>query len=243
MCPTKEVSATDVADKIILALDKMGLRQRSLFVPKVRDRVWAIKVHTERELLALYENGAIPRLRWARGFRVWVDCKFHDVPKTVYILVRDLCQYDPDIISVHASGGVEMMKAAVKAAKNAKIYAVTLLSSFSAGESDAGFKASPEVLALRWARQAREAGMHGIISSALEVRTLAELPEFADTELIAVGTRSLGKSHDGQTRVDTPGAAIRSGASKIVIGSQVTLAPDPLLEFSLIEEEIREALA
>jgi orotidine-5'-phosphate decarboxylase len=162
-----------------------------------------------------------------------VDYKLHDTKDTVGLRVSALVVHGAKVITVHASGGVEMMKSAVEATMNgfderrAKIYAITVLTSLSDVEILEIYNRprleQVEVLA----RMALEAGVDGIVCSALELEHLRSLPEFAEIHIVVPGTRSVGADLGQQKRSDTPKNAVANGASELVVGSQVTKAEDP----------------
>jgi orotidine-5'-phosphate decarboxylase len=239
-----------VAEKIILALDGLSLAQCLELVPLIKDRVYAVKVHDLVDFYGVKE--VVDRLQEETNWslRIWVDYKLHDIPNTVKLRSYQLALHGVDIVTVHASGGGQAIfeaRAGMHRAQSRfapEIYAVTTLTSLSEKDVRHIYVGSPKSVTIRLAKIAVSGGADGIVCSALEVGALAKLSGVGGrTKLIVPGTRSLGESDDDQARIDTPGAAIRSGATHLVIGCQVTADPDPLLALSLLEEEIREALA
>lgn len=239
---------SEVSDKIILSLDGMELKQSLQLVSQVASRVYAIKVH---DLVDYFGGPSVAHLLKGVGApRVWVDYKFHDIPSTVGFRVSAMCQHDPDILTVHAQGGVEMMKVAMESAvikrglAKAEVFAVTLLTSQS--EMDVldvyGDNTTSNQVVERLALLAGKAGVHGVVCSAFDLEILSRLPELLNTKFIVPGVRSLGKGKDDQWRVDSPGRAVKEGATHVVVGKQVTRASDPLRAFREIEEEIAQAL-
>jgi orotidine-5'-phosphate decarboxylase len=147
---------------------------------------------------------------------------------------------------MHASGGVKMMEAAIGSAKTKRgpveVYAVTVLTSLSSKETEQDIYGTvPAKLVLRWANLAVRAGVQGIVCSALELRLFGTMRKFDEIKLIVPGTRSSGKAGCDQARIATPYSAIRGGADHLVIGRQITEAPDPLRALSELEEEIDRA--
>ena len=149
------------------------------------------------------------------------------------------------MLTVHASGGIEMMRAAVES--TLQVYAVTVLTSLDEQAVRQVYNDSPEAVVVKFALLAKTAGVHGIVCSPQEVDTLAKTPELSSMTLITPGIRSPGKATDDQRRVDTPGNAIASGANYLVVGRGVTEAEDPDVAVNIIlanvsiEESIRKA--
>lgn len=239
---------SEVSDKIILSLDGMELEKSFRLVSQVASRVYAIKVH---DLVDYFGGPSLVYLMKEAGApRVWVDYKFHDTPSTIGFRVSAICRHKPDILTVHASGGVAMMKVAVESAvikhgfAKAEVFAVTLLTSQS--EIDVldiyGDNTTSSQIVKRWALLARKALVHGVVCSAFELEMLSRLPELENMKFIVPGMRSLGKEKHDQWRVDSPGRAVKEGATHVVIGKQVTRASDPIRAFQEIEEEIARAL-
>lgn len=226
-----------VSNKIILALDKMSLPHALRIVEEVGRRVYAVKVHDLADQEGV--SRLVRLLKKAGASRVWVDYKLHDIPTAVGERVGSLVSSGADIISVHASGSVEMMQAAKKEAGGAEIFAVTVLTSLSDAGVERIYSTDSRPLVFRLARFACEAEVSGIVCSPLEA---AVLHAKTKSKVVAVGVRGCGQAEHDQARTDTPHAAIRSGADHVVIGRMVTAAPDPLSAFSKLEEEIALAL-
>jgi orotidine-5'-phosphate decarboxylase len=202
------------------------------------------------ELYYVAGNQILDRLR-GRGFEVFLDLKLHDIPNTVAGAVRTVASAGASLLTVHASGGERMMRAAAEAAAGPgapKLLAVTVLTSMDAAElsavgvgcaGDAGGLVETQVL--RLARLAHAAGIDGLVCSADEVAAVrtAMGPE----ALLAVpGIRPAGTvSSDDQSRVATATQAIARGASKLVVGRPITQAPDPARVAVGILAEIRSA--
>ena len=167
-----------------------------------------------------------------RGKRVFLDLKFHDIPNTVEKAVAAAADLGASIVTVHASGGERMIRAAVENAGPAcEVFAVTVLTSLSGadlgllwGGEDRGEDLTPDVL--RLAVLAKNAGVAGVVCSGLEAPLLKDRFR-AGLKLLVPGVRLPGGYHDDQTRVVTPAEAARAGASYIVLGRTVTSADDP----------------
>lgn len=219
--------------KIILAADELSLEKCLELGPLVGERLYAIKVHN---LFDQYGPAVVERLRQSGYVRVWVDAKLHDIPNTVKNRAQALTQSGADIITVHASGGVDMMRVAT--GLGASIYAVTVLTSLTEEEVHLMTGQPSKAAVLRLAREAKMAGVNGIVCSAQEVGILAKRPELTGLEFIVPGIRSAGKDAADQKRVGTPTQAIFDGATRLVIGRQITGAPDPIAAISQIQDEI-----
>ncbi|HZF03409.1 MAG TPA: orotidine-5'-phosphate decarboxylase [Patescibacteria group bacterium] len=184
-----------------------------------------------------------------RGFPVFLDLKFHDIPNTVAGAVREATRIGVAMLNVHASGGAAMMRAATEAAtKAAKDFAVarpiclgvTVLTSLDRkGLEEVGVAGNVEAHVLRLAERAREAGLDGCVASPQEVRLLRRAlgPRWV---IVTPGIRPAGRADD-QRRVATPTDAIRAGADAIVVGRPITAAPDPKAAAAAILSEIAAA--
>jgi orotidine-5'-phosphate decarboxylase len=175
---------------------------------------------------------AIVRQLVGRGKRVFLDLKFHDIPNTVEKAVAAAAELGASIVTVHASGGERMIKAAVaNAGPDCEVFAVTILTSLTAsdlaevrGGAVSAADLTPDVM--RLALLAKRAGVAGVVCSGLEAPMLRD--RFGATlRLLVPGVRLPGDDRDDQSRVVTPEEAARAGASYIVLGRTVTSAPDP----------------
>ncbi|NDE90044.1 MAG: orotidine-5'-phosphate decarboxylase [Alphaproteobacteria bacterium] len=167
------------------------------------------------------------------GMPIFLDLKLHDIPNTVGSTISALLPLQPEFMTIHASGGAAMMKAAATAAakageKRPKILAVTVLTSLNANDLNAvGQDAEPTSQVLRLAQLAKESGMDGVVCSPAEVAMLrgALGPDFI---LMVPGIRPVGADLGDQKRVMTPKDAIAAGTTYMVIGRPITGAPDPV---------------
>ncbi len=228
--------------RVILAADELDLELCVQLLAKIGHRLAAVKIHN---LYDLHGVEAIRQLRRAggEGIRIWVDAKLHDIPNTVGRRAWALCNNGADIITVHASGEIEMMMEAVVKAKGLEIYAITVLTSLDEDQTQLIYGNSVKAKVLYFARLAKLAGVHGMVCSPKEVEMLAKRPELKGLKLIVPGIRSAGKDAGDQKRFDTPSAAIKAGATYLVVGRQLTQAPDPILAIDELEAEIAGAAA
>ena len=171
--------------------------------------------------------------------RMMVDLKCHDVPRTVANTCRHLRPHNPWAVTVHASGGVEMIKAAVETLKgiDTNVLAITVLTSLGSDDCNAIFHTKSEDQVIGLAQLAAETGVHGFVCSPLEAQILRE--QYPDKLIVTPGVRSPGVGTDDQKRVATPREAIRYGASHLVMGSQIMKSPNPVAEvMRVLKEEL-----
>ncbi len=218
--------------KLILALDGLTLMQANNLAEDIADRAYALKIH---DLLDREGPTVIGILKEA-GARIWADVKLHDIPATVSNRASALCNHGADIITVHASGGVEMMQAAVDT--GVEVFAVTILTSLSESACFSIYGSHPQSAVLSLAEDASAAGCAGIVCSPLEVAILAANSKLRGMKFITPGVRSPDTAVDDQMRTNTPIGALKSGATHLVIGRQVTKAKDPIRAFEKLEAEV-----
>ena len=159
--------------------------------------------------------------------RIFLDLKLHDIPATVAGAAAAVAPLEPDFLTVHASGGPQMIEAAVRALPRTRIVAVTVLTSIDDEVLDAlGMRGPALDAAVRLATLAVSAGARAIVCSPLEVAAIrAAVPE--DVTLITPGVRPAGSAADDQRRIATPEQALADGADLLVIGRPITAADDP----------------
>lgn len=222
-------------EKIILATDDLSIDDTIALTERVGCRVYAVKIHEAYDIVG---SGIVLQLKEAGAHRVWMDAKLHDIPNTVRLRAKAYAEAGIDIISVHASGGVEMMRKALDGAPKAEIYAITVLTSLSEEEAQRvyGRTVQEEVVAL--AHLAKEAGVHGVVCSPWEVALLAGMPELSGLKFVVPGVRSGGAPLNDQKRTATPREALDAGATHLVVGRQVTKAGNPLEALDAIESEL-----
>jgi len=154
----------------------------------------------------------------ARDCHVFLDLKLHDIPHQVGLATKAAAELGVDLLTVHASGGTEMLQAAVEGADGrVKILAITVLTSLDAPEGEVA----------RRAAMAREAGVHGVVCSPLEVASIRPQNP-APFLLVTPGVRPLGSATGDQRRVATPSDALSWGSDLLVIGRPITAATSPV---------------
>ncbi|MEO0794323.1 MAG: orotidine-5'-phosphate decarboxylase [Verrucomicrobiota bacterium] len=177
-----------------------------------------------------------------RGYSIFLDLKMHDIPNTVASAVKSLSGTPVGLLTIHASGGREMIQAASEAANealpNATVLAVTVLTSMKrASLADCGIDAETDEQVLRLGRLALESGAGGLVCSPQELRMLRDELSF-DSTLVTPGIRPAGSSLDDQQRVMTPSQAARLGSSYIVVGRPILRADDPSETVASIQAEL-----
>jgi orotidine-5'-phosphate decarboxylase len=221
----------DPRQRLIVALDVSSATAAQKIVAAVGDSAHAYKVGMQ---LFTAEGPAIVSELVGSGRRVFLDLKYHDIPNTVSAAVREAAQLGVSMLTVHASGGGKMLRAAVEAAQtvnpNLLVLAVTVLTSLDDADLNMlGMRGGVLDQVLRLAALALSNGCKGIVASALEASALRQ--EFGrDFTIVTPGVRPAGSGADDQARVVTPAEAIAAGASYIVVGRPITEAPDPAAE-------------
>ena len=210
---------------IAVPLDTMELETAARWAAAVSPHVRVLKVGLE--LFLRHGPSVIDTVRGGSGVGIFLDLKLHDIPNTVAGAARAVAPLRPQYLTVHASGGADMIAAAVAHAPDVKVAGVTVLTSLDAPAlQQIGLSGAPRDAVLRLGALAVHAGARALVCSPLEVAALrAEVgPEI---DLIVPGIRPLGASSDDQARVATPEQALRDGATLLVIGRPITGATDP----------------
>lgn len=199
------------------------------------------RVKVGKELFTRAGPALVEQLQ-VRGFDVFLDLKYHDIPNTVAKAVRAAAEMGVWMVNVHAGGGRRMLEAAREAIEGMTdrplLIAVTVLTSMSDEDlAEMGYSESAQERVSRLARLTAESGLDGVVCSARESSMLREQcgPEFS---LVTPGIRLQGDSADDQRRVVTPAAAMAMGSNYLVIGRSVTKAQDPLAKLKIIQAEL-----
>lgn len=232
------------APQLIVALDVPSLPEALELREKLDSVVRYFKVG--KELFTAVGPEILQKLAPAR---VFLDLKFHDIPKTVAGAVRAAARHGVAMVDVHASGGKAMMTAAAAAAREAGggakgpvVLGVTVLTHL--GDEDLevlGFREKSREQVLRLARLAAESGLDGVVASALEGEAIREA--LGDgLQILVPGVRpEWSKDRHDQKRVATPGDAARLGANYVVVGRAIALDPSPRAAAERILEELSRA--
>src|SRR5438309_2641643 len=228
----------DPRQRLIIALDVSTAAAARKIVAAVGDSALTYKVGMQ---LYTAEGPQVVRDLVASGRRVFLDLKYHDIPNTVGAAVNEAAKLGVSMLTVHASGSAEMLRASVEAAKvqaELIVLAVTVLTSMDGNDLETiGMQGTVADSVVRLAKIALTNGCQGIVTSAREAsRVRAELGnEFA---LVTPGVRPAGSTAGDQKRVVTPAEAIAAGASHIVVGRPITEAADPATQARAILAQI-----
>ena len=227
------------APRIIVALDFTGQAQALALVDRLDPQRCALKVGKE---IFTRAGPALVETLVGRGYRVFLDLKFHDIPNTVAAACDAAADLGVWMVNLHASGGRRMMDAArERLAAHTEpplLIAVTVLTSMDGIDlAEIGCPDEPLERVLRLARLTQAAGLDGIVCSPLEAaRVRADLgPGFV---LVTPGVRPASAALGDQRRVMTPRDALVAGADYLVIGRPITAAEDPLAALAAIAAEI-----
>jgi orotidine-5'-phosphate decarboxylase len=224
-----------VANKnpIIAALDVPSAEQALKLAEQIAPAVGAFKIG--KELFVAAGPDIVKRVR-ATGARVFLDLKFHDIPNTVAKAVAAAIRLDVQMITIHASGGGEMMRAAEQSARDTAqalglpvplVLGVTVLTS-SSNETlaETGCEADTEKQVLRLAQLAVKSGVRGLVCSPLEIAALRKILP-GQVQLVTPGIRTGSEKADDQKRTLTPREAMQAGANWLVVGRPIYAAENP----------------
>jgi orotidine-5'-phosphate decarboxylase len=216
---------TKVADKIIVALDVATKTQALALIEQLRAEISFFKIGLQ---LYTAEGPEIVRAVLASGAKVFLDLKLHDIPNTVARAVESARNLGVQMLTVHLSGGLEMVRAATSArSNNMSILGVTVLtSSTEEALSEIGISDKVENQVLRLAKLGVAAGIDGVVASPHEIKRLRG--EFGDKiKIVVQGIRPTWADPGDQKRFMTPRVAIEAGADYIGIGRPITSHKDP----------------
>jgi len=232
--------ATDMRDRIIVALDHPDLESALECARALEGRARWVKVG----MTLFYREGprAVTAMR-DLGFEVFVDLKLHDIPHQVQGAAAALGSLGVGMLTVHASGGADMMEAAVRGAADGAaaaavprpaVVAVTVLTSMDADAlASVGIPDSPADQAVGLAALARTAGVDGVVCSPREAAEMRALLG-PGALVVTPGVRAADAEAGDQVRIATPAEAFEAGASHIVVGRPITRADDPAAAFDAI---------
>ena len=241
----------NASERIIVALDMSAQEARELALSLKGKAQW-LKVG----MTLYYSKGPGIVAEFKRmGYQVFVDLKLHDIPHQVRGAARAVAAAGADMLTVHASGGLPMMQAAVEGATKGALslsgadgdaqstgkplcLAITVLTSMDDAALDSiGVEADAATQVERLALLAKEAGMDGVVCSPQETEAIRQ-GMGSDFAIVTPGVRPAGSKVGDQMRVATPASALKAGASYLVIGRPVTEAANPLAAFEAIVEEM-----
>ena len=241
MSESKVADSKMYSSKVIVALDYSSSTNANLFIDSISPELCKLKVG--KELFTLAGPDFVSSLV-DKGFDVFLDLKFHDIPNTVSSAVKVAADMGVWMTDVHASGGRRMMEGARNIVEQCNsdmlLIAVTVLTSFDQNDMDElGFNCSPEQQVHRLASLAKSSGMDGVVSSAMEAHGLRQ-ELGADFTLVTPGIRPASAAGDDQRRVVTPAQAMENGSSYLVIGRPITQSETPVETLLAINHEISQ---
>jgi orotidine-5'-phosphate decarboxylase len=224
---------------VVVALDFAVAAPALELVARLDPRLCRLKVG--KELFTRAGPALVEELQ-RRGFEVFLDLKFHDIPNTVAAAVRAAAELGVWMVNVHAGGGRRMMEAAVEAiqgvARRPLLIGVTVLTSLADADlAELGYGESVAERVQRLAALAADCGLDGVVCSALEAAELRRT-RGGDFCLVTPGIRLAGDAAGDQRRVVTPAEAVALGADYLVIGRSITAAVDPLAALQRVHREL-----
>ncbi len=226
---------------VAVALDAPDLETAARWASLVTPHVSTVKIGLE--LYLRYGPQVVASVRGASGVSVFLDLKLHDIPATVAAASRAVAPLRPDVLTVHAAGGPDVVRAAVEAAPGTMVAAVTVLTSLDDRLLGlVGMVGPVPDAVLRLAVMSVQAGARGLVCSPREVAAVRAAVG-PDVTLITPGVRPAGTAAHDQARVATPEEAVRAGADLLVIGRPITAAPDPGAAAAAIAASLRRIAA
>ena len=230
---------TNVKSNVIVALDYDDQHQALALADRLDPTFCRLKVG--KELFTAAGPSIVKNLS-DRGFDIFLDLKFHDIPNTVAKAIGAAADLGVWMANVHASGGSRMMSAAKRAldSKGSEmlLIGVTVLTSMDASDlEEVGVRRNPSAQVLHLAELAKNSGLDGVVCSAQEAKLLKESlgPAF---KLVTPGIRLANSAADDQRRILTPADAVALGSDYLVIGRPITQSTDPLATLSEINRSL-----
>lgn len=234
-------------EKLIVALDVDSARRALELFEELRMVAGMFKIGMQ---LFTAAGPEVVRQIVAKGGRVFLDLKFHDIPNTVAGAAIEATRLGVSIFNVHAAGGIEMMQRAAEAVANTartegltppKLIAVTVLTSQDAASlNQIGFAQPPAPLVAHLAALAERAGLDGVVASPEEIKIIRETVSQPGFLIVTPGIRPSGAADD-QRRVMSAAEAVRAGADYLVVGRPILRAPDPAQAAADLISEIEKA--
>lgn len=231
-----------MSNPVIVALDYPAAEPALALADRLSPQLCRLKVG--KELFTRCGPQLVEQLQ-SRGFEVFLDLKFHDIPNTVAGAVRAAAQLGVWMVNVHAGGGRRMMEAAVESLQpftnKPLLIGVTVLTSMSQEDlRELGYEETPQQRVSRLAQLAAASGLDGVVCSAMEAGDLRR-ERGEDFCLVTPGIRLAGDDAGDQRRVVTPADALALGSDYLVIGRSVTGADDPLQALQRVHAELNLA--
>ena len=230
--------------RICIALDFQTKQDVKDFLDKFEDEKLYVKIGME---LFYGEGIEMIKMIKEKGHKIFLDLKLHDIPNTVKSAMKQLAKLDVDMVNVHASGSIAMMKAAVEGLeigangnKRPLCIGVTQLTSTSKEMMNEELGIPGEVMdsVIKYAKNAKAAGLDGVVCSVHEAKAIHEACG-DDFLTVTPGIRLASDSKDDQKRVATPDYAHEQGCDSIVVGRSITKSEDPVKTYDLIEDMMK----
>ncbi|GIP16697.1 orotidine 5'-phosphate decarboxylase [Paenibacillus montaniterrae] len=237
------LTRAEAAAKVMVALDYPNAAAAEQLLEQINGIPCYIKVGMQLYYAA--GPGFVEKLK-SRGFHIFLDLKMHDIPNTVKGGASSIAALGVDMFNVHAAGGKAMMEAAMEGVSLAgssdnrpTVIAVTQLTSTSqlVMNEEIGIPGTVEDTVIHYARLAKQAGLDGVVASPSEVVAIKAACG-SSFQTVTPGIRPAGAALNDQTRIMTPGEALRQGTDFMVIGRPITSAPDPRQALESIIEEL-----
>ncbi|SDO00038.1 orotidine-5'-phosphate decarboxylase [Vreelandella arcis] len=224
---------------LIIALDYPSLDAALCMADQLDPARCRLKVGKE---LFTRSGPAVIEALHGRGFEVFLDLKFHDIPNTVASAVEAAAEQGVWMVNLHASGGRAMMEAAanrlVQQRLDTRLIAVTVLTSMQSSDLvEVGVSSSLDEQVSRLAQLSKQSGLHGVVCSAQEATSITSLCG-EDFLKVTPGIRPAFAAANDQQRIMTPSNAIRAGSTHLVVGRPVTQAENPMEALAAIEAEL-----
>ncbi len=221
--------------EVIIACDFSTKEDLLQFLSKFNDEKLFLKLGME---IYYKEGNEIVKLIQSMGHKIFLDLKLHDIPNTVYKALRNIAKLNVEFVTVHATGGSEMLKSVTDALKDSstKALAVTVLTSIDnqilKNELNVGTNVENQVVNL--AKISKECGIYGVICSPNEVEAIKSNVDIA---CVTPGIRMTGDSVGDQKRISTPSDAYKMGSDYIVVGRSITASDDVVNAYKRCVEE------
>ncbi|MGL5831350.1 MAG: orotidine-5'-phosphate decarboxylase [Candidatus Altimarinota bacterium] len=239
------MNASDPRSRLILALDVPTLDEVKRAMDELGDYVDTVKVGLQ--LLTAAGTPEVVKEVKRAGKRLMYDGKFHDIPETLTLAVRELNKYQVDLFTFHACNSRKALKAVADEHGEMTSLGVTVLTTIDREECIEIFGAEPGPKVMEFAKKAKKAKCRGVVCSPKELKNLWLEEELQHMQFVTPGSRPIWAPNNDQERVLTPGEAIQNGASALVIGRPIMQPPKeiggPVEAVKRILDEINDAMA
>src|SRR3954453_5735069 len=241
MRPPPSKPSLSARDRLMLSLDVPNAAEAQRLVRTIGDTASIYKIGKQ---LFTSEGPALVRDLVSSGRKVFLDLKYHDIPNTVASAVSSAAELNVAMLTVHASGGSKMLRAAAEAAAQSAskplVLAVTVLTSMADEDlHEIGIAGSAQEQVLKLAKLAEKARIGGLVASPSELKALRQTIG-QEMKIVTPGVRPEGSDKGDQARVATPPEAIANGADYIVVGRAITAAADPAAAAAAILADIQK---